>query len=47
VDLGKPKDYVGAHSCHLENTTEPSVCGGDEAFLSNYTDYLLLLLQMN
>ena len=31
----------GAHSRHLANTTEPSMCGGDAA-LSNYFDDLLL-----
>jgi len=34
---------AGAHWRHLENTIEPSVCGGDTAFLSNYFDHLLLL----
>ena len=39
------ESYVrwGVHWHHLANTTEPSTCGGDEAFLSNYFDYLLLL----
>ena len=30
----------GAHWRHLANTSEPSVCGGDAAFLSNYLDHL-------
>jgi len=29
--------WVGAHWRNLANTTEPSMCGGDEAFLSNYS----------
>ena len=30
----------GVHiGCHLKNTTEPSMCGGDAA-LSNYCDHL-------
>ena len=42
-----PRKHVldgGAHWDHLTNTTEPSVCGGDAAFLSNYFDHMLLLL---
>jgi len=31
----------GAHLRHLTNTIEPSVCGGNAAFLSNYFDHLL------
>jgi len=34
---------VGAHWHNVANTIEPSVCGGDAAFLSNYFDHLLLL----
>jgi len=34
----------GAYWRNLANTTEPSVCYGDVAFLSNYFDHLLLLL---
>ena len=30
----------GAHWRHLATTIEPSVCGGDAAFLSNYSDHL-------
>jgi len=39
-----PRKHVtwDAHWRHLANTIEPSVCGGDVAFLSNYFDYLLM-----
>jgi len=40
-----PRKHVlqgGAHWHHLANTTEPSVCGGDAAFLSNYFDHLFI-----
>jgi len=30
-----------AHWHHLENTIEPSVCGGDAVLMSNYCDHLL------
>jgi len=30
----------GAHWRHLANTTEPSMCGGDAAFFSDYFDHL-------
>jgi len=30
----------GAHWRNLANTSEPSMCGGDAAFLSNYVDHL-------
>jgi len=44
-----PKKHVldgDAHWRHLANTSEPSVCGDDAAFLSNdFDDLLLLLLQ--
>jgi len=33
----------GAHWHNLANTIEPSVCGGDTAFLSNYFDHLLFI----
>ena len=33
----------GAHWHHLANTIEMSMCGGDEAFLSDYFDPLLTL----
>jgi len=33
----------GAHWRNLANTIEPSMCGGDAAFLSNYFDHLLRL----
>jgi len=35
--------YMGVHNRQLANTIEPSVCGGDAAFLSNYFDHLLLV----
>jgi len=35
---------LGSHWRHLANTTDQSMCGGDSAFLSNYFDHLLLLL---
>ena len=35
----------GAHWSHLANTTEPSMCGGYAAFLSNYSDHWLHLVQ--
>jgi len=41
-----PREHVldvGAHWRNLANTTEPSMCGGDAAFLSNYFDHLLCL----
>jgi len=31
----------GAHGRHLAKTTEPSMCDGDTAFLSDYLDHLL------
>jgi len=40
---GPKEDGGGAHWRHLENTTEPSTCGGYVAFLSNYREHLLLL----
>ena len=46
MDSGGHKEaYVrwAAHWPHLVNTTEPSMCGGDAAFLSNYFDQLLWL----
>ena len=44
--VGKRKHmWIGsAQWRHLANTTEPSTCGGDAAFLSNYFDHWLLLL---
>jgi len=30
----------GAHWRNLTNTIEPSMCGGDAVFLSNYFDHL-------
>jgi len=38
-----PRKHVldgDAHWCHLANTVEPSMCGGDAVFLSNYFDHL-------
>jgi len=40
-----PRKHVlgGVHTSgwrHLMNTTEPSMCGGDAALLSNYFDHL-------
>jgi len=29
----------------MANTTKPSMCGGDAAFLSNYFDHLLLIIK--
>ena len=34
--LGKDVLHGGAHWCHMANTTEPSMCGSDATFLSNY-----------
>jgi len=42
-----PKKHVldgCAHWRNLANTIEPSMCGGDAAFLSNYFDHLLCIL---
>ena len=47
MDFGGPKEARvrwGAHWCNLANTTEPTMCGGDAAFLSNYFDQFFLLL---
>ena len=47
VDSDGPKKHVlhgGAHCHYLANTTEPSVCSGNAAFLPNYFGHLLLLL---
>jgi len=44
-----PRKHVlgcGVHWHHLANTTEPSMCGGDVAFLSSYFDHLLVLSAM-
>jgi len=32
---------IGSHWRNLANTTEPSMCGGDAALLSNYFEHLL------
>jgi len=37
---------AAAHGCHLANTTEPPVCCGDAAFLSNYFNLLSIKLEM-
>ena len=45
VDSGGSKEACvrwGAYWRHLANTTEPSVCGDDAAFLSDYFDHLFL-----
>jgi len=45
-DSGGPKEACfrwGAHWRHLRTTSEPSMCVGDAAFLSNYFHHLLLL----
>jgi len=34
----------GAQWRHLANTTEPSMCGGNAAFLSNYFDHLFMFV---
>jgi len=41
-----PRKHVldeGAHWRNLANTIEPSMCGGDAAFLLNYFDQVLFL----
>jgi len=35
---------MSAHSRHLANTIESSMCGDDAAFFSNCFDHLMLLL---
>ena len=43
MDSGGPRKHVlhgGAHWRHMANKTEPSMCGGDADFLSNYFDHL-------
>jgi len=44
VGLRKHALNGGAHWRHMANKIEPSMCGGDAAFLSNYFDHLLLSL---
>jgi len=41
--MGKCVLHGGAHCRHLANTTEPSMCGGNAAFLSDYFDHLFFL----
>jgi len=46
MDSGEPKEACVdryAYWRNLANTTEPSTCGGDATFLSNYFDHLLFL----
>jgi len=45
VDLRKHV-LCGMHRRYLAIATEPSLWGGDAAFLSNYFDHLLLLDRM-
>ena len=42
--LGQRKHvlYGGAYQRNLANAIEPSMCGGDAVFLSNYFDHLLV-----
>ena len=42
--VGPGKDILdeSAHWRHLANAIEPSMCGGDAVFLSNYFDYLFI-----
>jgi len=42
VDSGGSEHILGAHCRHLANTIEPSMCGGEAAFLSNYFDHLIV-----
>jgi len=48
MDSGGPKEacvrWGSAHWRNLANTTEPSVCCGDAAFLSNYFDHLFVFV---
>jgi len=37
-----PKTHVLDGGCTMANTIEPSMCGGNAAFFSNYFDHLLL-----
>jgi len=36
--------YMGAHWCHLTNTTELSMCSGNTTIFRNNCDQLILLL---
>ena len=45
-----PRKHVldgGAHSRNLANAINPSMCSGDVAFLSNFSDHLLLSLVLS
>jgi len=45
--MDRPKEAFvtwDAHWRHLANTTEPSLCGGDAAFLSDYFDRLFIVI---
>jgi len=47
VDLGGFKEALldgRAYWRHLANTIEPSICGGDASFLSNYFDHLFSIV---
>jgi len=43
--LGWVQGSMGSHWRNLANTTEPSICGGDAAFLSNCFYHLLIVLK--
>ena len=45
IQVGPRKHVLdgSAHWRNLANTSEPSMCSDDTAFLSNYSDHLLLL----
>jgi len=42
--VGPRKHQLGSHRRHLSNMIQPSICGGDAAFLSDHFDHLLLLI---
>ena len=46
TQMGSKKHVLhrGSHCRNLADTPEPSVCGGNVAFLSNYFDHLLIFL---
>jgi len=49
VDLVGTRKHIldgswDAHWRYLANTTEPSMCIGDAAFLSNYFDHLFIVI---
>jgi len=46
TDVIAPRKHVldgGTRWCHMANTIEPCMCGGDAALLSNYFDHLFFL----